>query len=158
MAAIFAILAQQWVRQYVNIAFITNSERARIRQKRFEAFDNWFVPQMIMGLALLLQAALFLFFSGLVLLLWTLNVTVAIAITLAASVFVTEFLLTTVIPAFCTDYPYRSPLAWGFNQFCCSITRLIASLILCKLFSRSLVKNTGKALLIYGAQRDVSYI
>ena len=116
MASLFAILALQWIRQYdSDLALFTGRERAHIRQGRFDALGRWFVPQIIMGLAVLLQAALFLFFSGLVVLLWTVNSTVAIANTSVVVVFVVIFIVTAIIPTFRTDCPYKSPIAWAFN-------------------------------------------
>ena len=115
MASLFAILAQQWVRHYADLPLVTGCERARIRQNRFEALDRWFVPQIIANLALLLQAALFLFFTGLVVLLWTINSTAAKVITAAVAFFFVVFFAATAIPIFITDCPYKSTLAWAFR-------------------------------------------
>lgn len=115
MASLFAILAQQWVRHYTDIPLVTGSERARIRQNRFEALDRWFVPQIIANLAVLLQAALFVFFTGLVVLLWTINGTAAKAVTTTVALFFVIFFAATTIPIFVTDCPYKSTLAWAFR-------------------------------------------
>ena len=69
MAALFEFLAQQWVQQYKYLPLATGSERARIRQKRFDAFDRWKVSQIIISLAVLLHASFFVFFGGLIILL-----------------------------------------------------------------------------------------
>lgn len=69
IAALFDILAQQWIQHYKDLPLATGSERARIRQKRFDALNRWLVPQIIISLAVLLQASLFVFFGGLIVLL-----------------------------------------------------------------------------------------
>lgn len=120
MASLFAILAQQWIRHYGDMPLATGHQRAYMRQDRYDALDQWFIPQIIMGLAVLLQAALFLFFSGLIVLLWTVNPTVAITNTSVVAVFLAVFLVTAIIPTFRTDCPYKSPLAWAFNTLWCS--------------------------------------
>lgn len=116
MSSLFTILALQWIRQYdSDLALVTGRERAHIRQERFDSLSRWFVPQIIMSLAVLLQAALFVFFSGLIVLLWTINSTVALANTSVAAFFLVAFLVTAIIPTFCVHCPYKSPLAWALN-------------------------------------------
>ena len=130
MASLFSILALQWIRQYnSDLALVTGRERAHIRQDRFDSLDRWFIPQIIMGLAVLLQAALFLFFSGLVVLLWTVNSTVAIINTLVVAVFLAAFLVTAVIPTFCVHCPYKSPLAWALSVLGSGVAPIIESTI-----------------------------
>lgn len=116
MAALFALLAQQWIRQYADLPLVTGQKRAQVRQRRFEALDRWCVPQIIVGLGLLLQAALFLFFGGLIVLLWRTNPIVAKATTSTVAFFITAFLLTAVLPVLSADCPYKSPLASGIRR------------------------------------------
>lgn len=132
MASLFAILAQQWIRQYADLSAISGSERARIRQIRFESLDRWFVPQIILCLAVLLQASLFIFFAGLITLLWTANSLVAIAVTSTVALFLVIFLATTVIPIFIANCPYKSPLAWGFRVLAYLTVSLVVKLSNCK--------------------------
>lgn len=115
MASLFAILAQQWIRCYADLPLVTGRERARIRQNRYEALGRWFVPQIIANLSLLLQAALFLFFGGLIALLWTIDGTTAKAVTATVAFFFSVFFTATAIPVIVTDCPYKSTLAWGFR-------------------------------------------
>lgn len=115
MTALFTILAQQWIQQYIDLPLVTGHERAQIRQIRFEALNSWWVPQIIMSLAVLLQAALFLFFDGIVILLWMTNRIVATTIISTVALFFTAFALSTIIPTFNSHCPYKSPLAWVFR-------------------------------------------
>lgn len=127
VAALFAILAQQWIRHYTNLALIDGRERACIRHQRFQALNQWLVPQIIMALPVLLQLALFVFFGGLILLLWTVHQTVAIAITSTVSIFLGLCLVTTVPPTFFADCPYKSPLAWAFNAIASLLVWLLVA-------------------------------
>lgn len=85
-----------------------------LRHRRFRGLRDWFVPEIISGLSLLLQIALFFFLGGLVTLLWTIDNTVAFVITAAVFSFLSAFALTAMLPAMLIECPYRSPLAWGF--------------------------------------------
>lgn len=114
LAALFAILMQQWLRQYANLPQVTGRSRAHIRQRRYLALHDWLVPQLISGLSVLLQTTLFLFLGGLLAFLWTINPSVAVVITAAVATFFMAFALTTILPAMLVECPYRSPLAWVF--------------------------------------------
>ena len=89
-----------------------------------------------MGLEVLLKAAIFLFFGGLLVLLWTHNSTVAIANTSIVTFFLVAFLITAVIPTIRTDCQYKSPLAWAFNTMWCSVSSVFVVPSLCKLLQR----------------------
>jgi hypothetical protein len=112
-ASLFAILVQQWLRQYAYYPHLSSRALAHLRQRRFDALQGWGVPQIISSLSILLQAGLLLFIGGLVVLLWSLHRTVALSMSIAAGVFVVAFAMTTVLPIFFRDSPYKSPLAWG---------------------------------------------
>jgi hypothetical protein len=112
-ASLFAILVQQWLRQYASYPRLSSRALAHLRQRRFDALQGWGVPQIISGLSILLQAGLLLFIMGLVVLLWSLHKTVALPMTIVASAFVVAFATTTILPIFSRDSPYKSPLAWG---------------------------------------------
>lgn len=114
LAALFAILIQQWLRQYASLPQVTGRARAHLRQRRYKALREWFVPQLISALSVLLQLTLFLFLGGLIAFLWTVNTAVAIVITAAVGIFFLVFALTTILPAILVECPYRSPLAWFF--------------------------------------------
>ncbi|KAJ7808711.1 hypothetical protein B0H14DRAFT_3761073, partial [Mycena olivaceomarginata] len=71
-AALLAVLAKQWLRQYSS--FITGStrDRALIRQFRYASFDKWGVQLIISLLPMILHLSLFLFMAGLVVFLYSL--------------------------------------------------------------------------------------
>ncbi|KAF9060788.1 hypothetical protein BDP27DRAFT_1171953, partial [Rhodocollybia butyracea] len=64
--ALFAVLAKQWLRQYMSIITGTPREQALIRQYRFDGLEKWRVQSLIGLLPTLLHLALILFFAGLV--------------------------------------------------------------------------------------------
>ncbi|KAF9060318.1 hypothetical protein BDP27DRAFT_1236997, partial [Rhodocollybia butyracea] len=67
--ALFAVLAKQWLRQYMSIITGTPQERAYIRQFRFDGLRKWRVQSFIGMLPTLLHLALILFLAGLIILL-----------------------------------------------------------------------------------------
>lgn len=119
IAALFAIVALGWVQQYKDLSHFSGSKRARIRQARFKALDRWSMPNIIMSLAVLIQAALVLFFAGLMMLLWTINTTVAIVILSVSTASLVFYLATAAVPMFSPSCPYKSPLAWVINALIC---------------------------------------
>ncbi|KAF9069310.1 hypothetical protein BDP27DRAFT_1222731, partial [Rhodocollybia butyracea] len=64
--ALFAVLAKQWLRQYMSIITGTPRDRALIRQFRFDGLEKWRVQSLIGMLPTLLHLALILFLAGLV--------------------------------------------------------------------------------------------
>lgn len=126
MAALFAFSAQQWSRNYNYIPNAHESKNIRIRQRRLDAIDRWAMESIIAGPVILLQAALFLFFGGLLVFLWTIDDTVAIVITFTIAFFSASFVVMVMLPTFAPDCPYKSSLAWGFRVFASWAMRIIA--------------------------------
>lgn len=116
MAALFAILVQQWIRRYAIYPLVGTRDRIRMRQQRFDALHQWSVPQIISGLSILLQGALVLFMAGILIMLWSINSAVAASITAFAGILMAAFLITTGLPAFFEECPYQSPLSLGFSS------------------------------------------
>ncbi|GAW10426.1 hypothetical protein LENED_012688 [Lentinula edodes] len=63
--ALFAVLAKQWLRQYMSIITGTPLERVFIRQFRFDGLKKWHVQAIIGVLPVLLHISLVLFLVGL---------------------------------------------------------------------------------------------
>ncbi|KAF8183039.1 hypothetical protein K438DRAFT_1499055, partial [Mycena galopus ATCC 62051] len=70
--ALFAVVAKQWLRQYLSIITGSACERATIRQFRYTGFDRWGVQLIIGLLPTILHLSLFLFLAGLVVFLYAL--------------------------------------------------------------------------------------
>ncbi|KIP03848.1 hypothetical protein PHLGIDRAFT_76953, partial [Phlebiopsis gigantea 11061_1 CR5-6] len=84
-AALFGILAKQWLREYLmwNSSLGAPRENVLVRQVRFEAWVAWNVAATISIIPALLELAMILFLVGIVVLMWTLDDIVAIAVMMA---------------------------------------------------------------------------
>ncbi|EMD35283.1 hypothetical protein CERSUDRAFT_116084 [Gelatoporia subvermispora B] len=78
---------------------------------------KWRVPGILSALSIILQLALALFLSGLLLFLWTVERRVAIVTTSIVCALGAFWLFTTVAPAFSNWCPYKSPQALAFMWF-----------------------------------------
>ena len=129
--AIFGIPCAQWLGEYGRDTNIGHMETFAISQMRREGLKKWHVPTILSALSLFLQAALVLFFIGLLDFLWNLNNATAVAIVISVFCAMAFFFLvvTTIMPAFqflfCASYqlrvpqcPYKSPQAWAFCRLC----------------------------------------
>ncbi|PPR06373.1 hypothetical protein CVT24_002486 [Panaeolus cyanescens] len=119
-------LCLQWLREYQRYHSMSPREIFAVRNMRFEGLKAWKIPYFVGILPILLQAAVMLFFAGLVELLWRLNHQVAFAITVIVGFAVCLFAVTTLAPAiqFILDRrrgetylsfsqcPYKSPQSW----------------------------------------------
>jgi hypothetical protein len=114
-AALFGILAKQWLHAYSKW-----SERALpkdtllLRDFYQEGFILWRVPEIIGILPALLQVALLLFVVGLIVYLWTLNVAVATVLSALVAGMISLAGLTVILPVIYEDCPYKSPLGLLF--------------------------------------------
>ena len=115
-AALFGILAKQWLREYMkwNSPLAIARENVLVRQIRFEAWEAWRVGIVISSIPILLELGMFLFLGGVVILLWTLDDVVAKVVTVFAAAFLSIICAFTVLPIFSKRCPYRSPSAWAF--------------------------------------------
>ncbi|KAF9069324.1 hypothetical protein BDP27DRAFT_1363452 [Rhodocollybia butyracea] len=108
--AFFAVLAKQWLRQYMTIITGTPQERAFIRQFRFDGLEKWRVQSLIGMLPTLLHLALIPFFAGLVVFLIPLSTTMAYIVGTISVTVVVLYLMATVLPLFSIQCPYRTTL------------------------------------------------
>ncbi|KAF9026211.1 hypothetical protein BDZ89DRAFT_1161347 [Hymenopellis radicata] len=109
--AIVAMLAKQWIRQYMILPSADARQRARTRHFRYMALQKWRVPEIIDFLPVLMHVAFSLFCVGLIIFLFTLHTGMAIVVT---SVFAALFVVCIVIillPVFNPECPYKTPLA-----------------------------------------------
>ncbi|KAF9057211.1 hypothetical protein BJ165DRAFT_17356 [Panaeolus papilionaceus] len=136
--ALIGILALQWIRSYKNQELRSHQDQLSIRQGRYQALVDWKVPQIITALPIILQAALVLFFIGLVNFLNSQNSQIAIIIGVVVGIILAAVLFTTVAPALYVCFlhqtyshskpapipPYWSPQSWLFYQLSMSINAL----------------------------------
>lgn len=115
-AALFGILAKQWLREYMrwNSPVGVPRENVLVRQIRYEAWEAWHVSLTILFIPALLELAMIMFLVGLVILLWTLDDIVAIVISVITGLFILLVSAFTICPIIYRHCPYQSPTAWAF--------------------------------------------
>ncbi|KIP10744.1 hypothetical protein PHLGIDRAFT_64885, partial [Phlebiopsis gigantea 11061_1 CR5-6] len=99
-AALFGIIAKQWLREYLqwNSPLSSPRENVLVRQIRFEAFNTWNVVSTISAIPALLELSVILFLVGIVILLWTLDNIVASCVTFIVIVFLGVVSAFTILP------------------------------------------------------------
>ncbi|KAL0573377.1 hypothetical protein V5O48_008574 [Marasmius crinis-equi] len=128
--ALLGLMFKQWLREYRRPTNTQTPEQwLALRCFRSESLEQWHVPSFLAALPIILEVALFLFFAGLLELLWTLHripFACAIAVTGAAVLF---YIVTSLLPgidiirlALCIhpeiqgvsskQYPYKTPSEW----------------------------------------------
>lgn len=110
VAALYAIIVKQWLREYIQWTDIMPIQRSlNVRQRRHEAFGGWRVPEIIAMLPILLQLALVLFLCGLIDLLWVLQRSIAyLAVgTIVPAIFLA--IVAVLLSVLIRDCPFRSP-------------------------------------------------
>ncbi|KZV89523.1 hypothetical protein EXIGLDRAFT_677978, partial [Exidia glandulosa HHB12029] len=111
--ALLSILVKQWLEEYAaRMTKATQSTHhwARRRALYFNGIMDWHVPEFISLLPVALHLALFLFFSGLVLLIWSLDMVLTLWI-LFCTVFLFVFYAgATVLPMRTRNCPTSTPI------------------------------------------------
>ncbi|TBU22723.1 hypothetical protein BD311DRAFT_769855 [Dichomitus squalens] len=108
-SASVGILVKQWLHEYQAGISGDSVEFARLRQYRLNHLEKWHVAEIVAVLPVLLQISLFLFFAGLLILLWHYHSTVAIVASVLIGVVTSFVVATTVMPTIWTDCCYLSP-------------------------------------------------
>ena len=117
--ALLATLLQQWARRYLKVTQPRYSphKRARIRAFFAEGVDKFLLPWAVEALPTLLHLSLFLFFAGLAVFLWNVNLTIFKLVLSWIGLCIALYGYVTFIPVFRHDCPYHTPLslpAWHF--------------------------------------------
>ncbi len=127
---LLAVLAKQWIHQYISVASAGSPRnRCRVRHFRYRALKKWHVPLIIDLLPVLMHAALGLFFTGLVIFLWSLSNVMAAHMAIIAIAAFGVYSITNVLPVFYPDCAYKTPLSvHSFHAFFV-IRRRVANLL-----------------------------
>jgi hypothetical protein len=114
LAALGAILIKQWTRNFsTRINHITSPrQRARLRHRRVQGIEAWRFAQVIAWIPMMLHISLFLFFAGLLIWLWYINLVVFIIIVAVSGTSLLLYIATAVTPSFDPD----SPFIWPFSS------------------------------------------
>ena len=110
--ALLATLLQQWARRYLKVTQTRSSlhKRARIRSFFAEGVEKNRLSMVVEALPTLIHLSVSLFFAGLVLFLWNVNLTIFKVVLSWISVCTVVYGCITLIPIFRHDSPYNSPL------------------------------------------------
>ena len=129
--ALVATLMQQWARNYLRMAQARCSDpaaQARMRAFAFDGVSKFHMSHALELVPLLLHISVFLFFLGMVEFLFPINNTVMFVVLGFVIAVVCTYLLLTIFPLSCLNFPYStplSPLVWRLTDF---PARVISSL------------------------------
>jgi hypothetical protein len=117
--ALLATLLQQWARRYLKVTQPRYSphRRARIRAFFAEGVDKFLLPWAVEALPTMLHLSLFLFFAGLSVFLWNVNLTILKVVLSWVGLCTALYGCITFIPVFRHDSPYHTPLSLPVWQF-----------------------------------------
>ena len=146
--ALLATSLQQWARRYVRVTQPRYSphKRARIRAFFAEGIEKLHLPWAVEALPALLHVSVFLFFAGLMVFLSTIHHTVFSTGLLCMGLCIGLYLWITMLPIFCHDSPYFTPLtqvAWFCATGICWVMVRILKTVASKLHGRKLVSLDG---------------
>lgn len=111
------MLAKQWLQAYPPGDSGSPHDRACLRQLRLMHLKAWRVSAIIDTLPLLLHLALLLFFAGLIVLLWTVNIIITLA-TCVIVIFAYVFYFASIlVSCLYPDCPYHHPLSDQFRKW-----------------------------------------
>ena len=114
-SALLATSMQQWARGYLDYAQRGPPQKqALIRRYLFEGVEKYQLQRAFGVVPLLLHVSVFLFFAGLVEFLFPINAVVAHSALDCILVFAFIYVISTLLPIFRPDCPYRTPLS-GFT-------------------------------------------
>jgi Family of unknown function (DUF6535) len=113
--ALLATLLQQWARRYLTVTQplrYSPHKRARIRAFFANGVEKYHLPWTVEALPTLLHLSLFLFFSGLMIFLFSINHTAFTVVACWVGLSAGIYGCITLMPIFCHDSPYYAPLSF----------------------------------------------
>jgi Family of unknown function (DUF6535) len=110
--ALAATLVQKWASRYVRLtqSSTTPQRRVRLRTYLFDGVQKFHTRWVVENISLLMHAAIFLFFAGLIEFLFAANDEVAVVILVAVCVLAAGYVVVTALPVFSHQCPYQTPL------------------------------------------------
>ncbi|KAH8982898.1 hypothetical protein EDB92DRAFT_1620088 [Lactarius akahatsu] len=111
--ALLALLMQQWARQYVQLPLLGTTPRERARVQYFLHLGLKPIPMsnVVELISTLLHLAMFMFFTGLVVFLFTVTRKIATITSVSVGISIIAYIVPTILPSVYLDYPYRTPLS-----------------------------------------------
>ena len=116
VAALLAILVQQWVRDYMHVyqRYGDPLKSARLRQYLYEGCEGWYMPMVAEAVPAFLHISLFLFFAGLADSLLDINIKVALITIVPIGITGLLYTLTTFAPIIHPQSPYQNSFSGIF--------------------------------------------
>jgi hypothetical protein len=116
LAALLAILVQQWVRDYMHVfqRYGGSLKSARLRQYLYEGCERWYMLKVAEVVPGFLHVSLFLFFAGLAESLLNINTKVALSTILPIGISGLLYILITFVPTIYPQSPYRNSFSGIF--------------------------------------------
>jgi hypothetical protein len=107
-----ATLVQQWVRRYLRLTQRSDTpvNRVRVRTFLYQGIQDFHVNWVVENISVMLHAAIFLFFAGLVEFLFAFNDEVADVVLVAVSIFTALYISLTFLPVIYRQCPFQTPL------------------------------------------------
>jgi len=111
--ALAATLVQQWARRYLRLSQGQRAAQSRVRIRTYlhEGIHLFHTRWVVENISLLMHAAIFLFFVGLVEFLYNVNREVAHVVLVAVSIFATTYVVLTSLPVLFQQCPFQTPLS-----------------------------------------------
>lgn len=118
VSAFYVMLVQQWIRRYTQTLAELPSDQERVRSCLFLGTQKYKMSHAIGLIPLPLHISVFLFFSGLIIFLFTISNTIAIVLTVAVVFIGVLYVALTVLPITDDVCPYFTPLSdfWWYMQ------------------------------------------
>jgi hypothetical protein len=116
LAALLAILVQQWVRKYMAVfqRYGDPLKSSRVRQYLYEGCEKWYMPRVAEAVPGFLHISLFLFFAGLGDSLLSINTKVALSNIVPIGVSSLLYIFTTFAPIIYPQSPYQNSFSGIF--------------------------------------------
>lgn len=108
-SASVGIMVKQWLNEYNSGVSGTSRPISRVRLHRLNNLRKWHVEDVVNTIPILLQLALALFLSGILILLWGLHVTVAAIASTLVGLLAIFTAVTTLLPLFDQSCSYLTP-------------------------------------------------
>jgi hypothetical protein len=142
-----ATLVQSWARRYQRLTQDSHKlvDRVRVRTLLFAGIERFHVRLIVENISLLLHAAIFFFFAGLVEFLLNINDEVAHVVLAVVCIFAAIYVILTFLPVIYQQCPYQTPLTSGF-WFLTHIGHILAIIALFPLTCSSHVRIKIKEL------------
>ncbi|KAF7366164.1 hypothetical protein MVEN_00493400 [Mycena venus] len=127
--ALLATLVEQWAREFLHKTERVHSpvRRARVFSFLYYGVSRFGIHAIVDIIPLLLHLGLVLFFAGLAVFLLPINSIMAGIVTSVLVVFITFYVIITVLPVISLDCPYRTPFSdifWRIVQYLAMVLNL----------------------------------